>query len=157
MNLVKTLAVLAIATVSASAHADGFVCQTTDGALNVKLYNNTDPSVGTRVGAIMIVSDPSVGAGRKTIAKFTDSNGVLSSRSSRYEANVDLRFSDSSRKGENILGTKLGQLDKIIADIDFSYDAPVAAGEEVSGSLVLVKRNGDRINAELSCTRYLKN
>ena len=42
-------------------------------------------------------------------------------------------------------------------DIDFSYAAPVAAGEEVEGKLVLVKRDGARINADLVCSRYLKN
>jgi hypothetical protein len=103
------------------------------------------------------ITVPDGSGGRKTIARFTEVNGVLESRSSRYEANVDLRFNDSARKGELILGTKLGQLDTIIADIDFSYAAPVAAGEEVEGKLILVKRNGDRIRAALTCARYLKN
>ena len=156
MKLVNTLAVLAIATFSASAQADGFSCQTVDGDLNVKIYNHTNPEVGTRVAAVMVVSDPAVSGGRKTIVRFTEVNGVLESRASRYEANVDLRFNDSARKGELILGTKLGQLDKIIADIDFSYAAPVAAGEEVEGKLILVKRNGDRVRADLTCARYLK-
>jgi hypothetical protein len=147
MKLANVFAAIVLATISASAHADGFNCQTVDGDLTVKLYNNTAAEAGTRVGAVMIVSDPSVSGGRKTIARFTDTNGLLDSRSSRYEANVDLRFTDSARKGENILGTKLGQLDKIIADIDFSYAAPVEAGEEVSGSLILVKRNGDRVHS----------
>jgi hypothetical protein len=156
MKFVTTFAAIALATLSASAQADGFRCQTTDGDLNVTIYNHTNPEVGTRVAAVMVVSDPAIGHGRKTIARFTQVNGVLESRSSRYEANVDLRFNDSSRKGELILGTKLGQLDAIIADIDFSYGAPVAAGEEVEGKLILVKRNGDRIRADLNCARYLK-
>ena len=157
MKVIAIFSALALATISASAYADGFKCETTDGTLNVKIYNNVEPQAGTRVGAVMIVSDPSVSSGRKTIARFTDTNGVLESRGSRYEANVDLRFSDSARKGENILGTKLGQLDMIIADIDFSYAAPVEANEEVGGRLILVKRNGDRIKADLTCARYLKN
>jgi hypothetical protein len=157
MKLVNTLAVLALAAFSASAHADGFNCQTTDGALNVKIYNNTNPQVGTRVGAIMVVSDPAVSGGRKTIARFTDANGRLESRASVYVADVDLRFNDSSRKGESILGTKLGNVDQIIADLDFSYAAPVTAGEEVAGKLTIVKRDGNKIHADLSCERYLKN
>ena len=156
MKLVNTLSILALTALSSPAFADGFECQTADQSLNVKIYNNTDPTYGTRVGAVMVVSDPAVSGGRKTIARFTDTNGVLSNRSSRYEANVDLRFNDSNRKGELILGTKLGMLDTITADIDFSYSQPVANGEEVSGKLTLVKRNGDQINADLVCTRYLK-
>lgn len=157
MKLVNIFAVIVMAAFSASAHADGFNCQTEDGSLNVKLINHTAPEAGTRVAAVMVLSDTNVAYGRKTIARFTDVNGVLESRSSRYEANVDLRFNDSARKGELILGTKLGMLDTVIADIDFSYAAPVANGEEVTGTLVLVKRDGSKIKSDLVCSRYLKN
>lgn len=157
MKLLNAFALTGLTAFSTSAHADGFVCQTTDGTLNVKIYNSTDPSVGTRVGAVMILSDPSVSEGRKTIARFSDANGVLESRGSRYEADVDLRFNDSSRKGELILGTKLGQLDAITVDIDFSYAAPVEAGNRVNGEIVLAKRDGSRVRSELACSRHLKN
>jgi len=157
MKIVSTFAVIVMTAFSVSAQADGFNCQTADGSLKVKLFNHTNPEVGTRVAAVMVLSDTAVAHGRKTIARFQEVNGVLSNRSSRYEANVDLRFNDSGRKGELILGTKLGMLDTVIADIDFSYAAPVAAGEEVEGTLVLVKRDGSRIKSELVCTRYLKN
>jgi len=157
MKLVNIFAVIVMTAFSASAQADGFNCQTADGSVNVKLINHTNPEIGTRVAAVMVLSDTNVAYGRKTIARFTDVNGVLASRSSRYEANVDLRFNDSARKGELILGTKLGMLDTIIADIDFSYAAPVANGEEVTGTLVLVKRDGNKIKSDLVCSRYLKN
>ena len=150
------LAIVSMLAIAGNAHADGFKCQTVDGELAVKIFNSVNPNVGTRVGAVMVLSDPSVNGGRKTIARFTDANGVLSSRSSRYDANVDLRFSDSARKGENIMGTKLGELDHVIVDIDFSYAAPVGAGEEVTGTIVLDKRNGEKSEADLICTRYLK-
>lgn len=159
MKLFNVLSVVTIAAslLAANAKADGFNCQTTGGDLNVKIFNHTDAEAGTRVAAVMVLSDPAVQGGRKTIARFQDVNGVLDSRSSRYEGNVDLRFSDTKRAGENILGTKLGELDVVIADIDFSYAAPVAAGADLEGSLILVKRNGSRIHAALNCARYLKN
>jgi len=141
---------------SQNAYADGFRCQTGDQSLSVQIYNQVQPEKGTRVAAVMVVSDPSVSFGRKTIARFTETNGVLSNRSSRYEAKVDLRFNDSGRKGELILGTKLGHVDTIVADIDFSYAAPVAAGEEVLGVLSIQKRDGSMIRSMLTCTRYLK-
>jgi hypothetical protein len=153
----SNILVLALATLSAPAFADGFTCQTNDGTVNVKIYNNTDPSVGTRVGAVMVLSDTGVGQGKKTIARFTDTNGTLASRSSVYVAKVDLRFNDSDLKGRNILGTKLGNIDTITADIDFSYEAPAAAGEEVQGSLRIVRRSGNPIVADMTCERYLKN
>jgi hypothetical protein len=157
----KTLTILAALALTASfstaAHADGFTCQTADGSVNVKIYNNTDPSVGTRVAAIMVLSDPSISDGKKTIARFTDVNGTIESRGTTYVANVDLRFNDSSLKGRNFLGTKLNNVDTITADIDFSYNSPVANGEEVKGSLRIARRSGAAIDAELSCVRYLKN
>lgn len=156
MKLVNTFAVIAFAAFSASAQADGFNCQTEDGSVNVKIYNHVSPENGTRNGAIMILSDTSVSGGRKTIARFTDVNGRLSSRSSVYVADVDLRFNDSGRKGELLLGTKLGNVDTITADLDFSYAAPVEAGEEIAGKLVIAKRDGNKIRADLSCVRYLK-
>lgn len=158
MKLFNVLSVVTIAAsvFAANAKADGFKCQTNDGAVNVKIFNHTDAEAGTRVAAVMVLSDTSVQGGRKTIARFTDVNGVLDSRSSVYEGNVDLRFNDTKRAGENILGTKLGQLDVVIANIDFSYAAPVAAGEEVAGHLVLVKRSGARSVHAMTCERYLK-
>ena len=157
MKLVNTLAALAIAAFSASAHADGFDCQTNEGSISVKIYNNTDALVGTRVGAVMVVSDRSVSDGHKTIARFTDVNGTFESRATIYVGNVDLRFNDTSLKGRNILGTKLGNIDTITADINFSYAAPVAAGEEVEGKLFIQRRSGSPIVAAMTCSRYLKN
>ena len=156
MKLANTLTIVALAAFSASAYADGFGCQTTDGSLNVKIYNHVQPTDGTRNGAVMVLSDPSVMGGRKTIARFTDVNGRLDNRSSVYTADVDLRYNDSSRKGELILGTKLGYVDTITADIDFSYASPVEDGAEMGGKLVIAKRDGSKIRADLACVRYLK-
>ena len=140
-----------------AAQADGFKCQTLDGDLSIKAYNHTDASEGTRTGAVMVLSDPAVSSGRKTIARFTDVNGVLTSQGARYTANVDLRFNDSKRKGELILGTKLGELDQVIVSVDFTYGQNLEKGEMTSGEITLVKRNGKKIHSELECERYLKN
>lgn len=145
---------IAIAATSSIAQADGFVCSNDD--IAVKVYNNTEAKVGTRTAAVMVLSDRSVAAGRKTIARFTDTNGRISQKGASYLADVDLRFSDSSRKGELIGGTKLGELDTIQLDVDFSYAAPVEAGEMVDGTLTLNKRNGQQIELALECKRYLK-
>ena len=140
---------------SSTAFADGFVCANDE--IAVKVFNNTDPSIGTRTAAVMVLSNPQVGAGRKTIARFTDAHGLIESKGASYTSNVDLRFSDSSRKGELIGGTKLGELDTIQLDVDFNYNAPVAAGTRVDAVLTLNKRNGQSIEIELECERYLKN
>lgn len=149
---------IALLTVLSStvAMADGFVC-TSESGLNLKVYNHTNANQGTRTAAVMVISDSSVGAGNKVIARFTDVKGTLTSKSQIYTANVDLRFSDSNRKGELIGGTKLGQLDQIELAVDFSYAEPMAHGEETKAFLTLIKRNGAELIESVSCLRYLKN
>jgi hypothetical protein len=157
MKITNTLAIVGfVAALSGNAFADGFDCQTADGSTNVKIYNHVQAENGTRNGAIMILSNTAVSGGSKTIARFTDINGRLGSRSSVYVADVDLRFNDSNQKGKLLLGTKLGFVNTITADLDFSYTTPVNAGEEVSGKLTIAKRDGNLIQANLVCTRYLK-
>lgn len=145
-----------IALVGFNAQADGFKCVSESG-LNVKVYNHTDPNVGTRTAAIMVISDSTIGAGNKTIATFPDSKGVLSSSSSVYTADVDLRMTGSRRTGELIGGTKLGELDQIKLAVDFSYAQPVRAGEILTGRLTLIKRNGEKLREAVECERYLRN
>src|ERR1044072_840981 len=100
----KTLVLIASALVGASAFADGFVCENLDANLRIKAYNHTQAEEGTRVGATMIVSDPSISHGRSTIATFADADSLLTSDGASYTAKVDLRFNNSGRKGENIAG-----------------------------------------------------
>jgi hypothetical protein len=151
--LIVALAVLASTTV---AHADGFVC-TSESGIVLKVYNHTAPEKGTRSAALMVVSNSEVGAGNKTIAKFTDAKRTVASLKQTYVGKVDLRVSESNRKGELIGGTKLGQLDLIILSVDFSYAAPVAHGEALTATLTLQKRNGEELIEDVNCTRYLKN
>lgn len=141
-----------------AAFADGFVCTTLDESLTVKVYNHTYAQAGTRNAAVMVISDNLVSTkGHKTIARFKDANGVLGQSGASYVANVDLRFNDSKRKGELILGTKLGYVDTIALDVAFSYADPVAAGDELAGELTIVKRDGQSFVEDMTCTRYLKN
>ena len=152
----KTLALIASLALAMTAKADGFKC-TTNSGLNVQVYNNTDPYAGTRNGAVMVVSDSHISYGNKTIAKFTDLKVTLTSRSLLYVGNVDLRYSDSNRRGELIAGTKLGYVDRIQLSITFSYSSPQAIGTPAHAWLVVVKRDGTRIQDEAVCQRYLKN
>lgn len=138
------------------AQADGFTCQT-DSGLVVKVYNNTQPSKGTRTAAVMVISDSRVNQGNKTIARFTEANGRVESSALVYTADVDLRFTDSARGGELIAGTKLGYIDTIKLYVDFSYARPVPAGDELNAALQVVKRDGEKIVEEAICQRYLKN
>jgi hypothetical protein len=150
---------IALFTVLASfaAQADGFRCSTVEGDLDIKIYNKVQPSEGVRNAAVLVLSNPAIAAGRKTIATFGDTKGTLSNEAATYSADVDLRMLESNRKGELIAGTKLGHLDTIVVDVAFSYASPMADGESTTGELTLVKRDGDVIKRDLECSRYLKN
>lgn len=153
----KVMMTVALLTVAGfSAHADGFRC-TSESGLNITVYNHTQAAEGTRTAAIMVVSDPSVGDGNHTIATFPDAKGVLQSSSQVYTGDVDLRMSGSNKAGRLIGGTKLGELDQIVLNVEFSYNATVADGEEIAGDLTMVKRNGQELKEVVNCVRYLKN
>lgn len=158
---------LVLPLVTGSAFADGFVCTTTTvqsrlkGELNIKAYNEVDPELGTRNASVMVLSDPSIQYGRKTIATFKNSRlartGTLVNSGAVFSANVDSRVSGIERGGELILGTKLSQLKSVKLDIAFSYARPVAEGAIVGAKLTLMKENGSKIVRMMDCTRYLKN
>ena len=152
-NIVFVLAM----TLSSTVFADGFVCESNEENLNIKVYNQTQPQLGTRNAAVMVVSDPRVASGRATIATFESADSLLTNDSSTYTSLVDLRYKNSNRKGENIAGTKLGELKYIVLHVNFSYAHPVAVGTRLAGEVTLVKRSGETIPVDMVCFRYLKN
>lgn len=156
----KTKMMLILATIAASSNAmaDGFRCQTTEGmALNIQIYNHVQPANGTRNAAVIVIADPSIQQGNKTVARFEDVDGLLSNKGAKYIASVDLRHNDMGPKGRNIGGTKMAFLKTVYVDIDFTYSNPARRGAPLAGEISFVKRNGETITAELACARYLKN
>lgn len=150
----KALLTTIIVLFSTSALADGWLCQIDEVA--IKVFNQTQPEFGTRNAAVMVLSDTRVQYGRKTIAKF-NSESTLDNQGALYTARVDLRYNDSGRKGELLLGTKLGHVKSIILDVPFSYSEPVEDGDILEAALTLELRNGDEISGNAECERYLKN
>lgn len=152
----KTIIAIASLLISNTALADGFICDSAEGNLRLKVFHKTHPEMGTRNSAILVVSNPSIGEGRKTIATFEADDAVLGNEASTYTANVDLRFRNSNRKGELVGPTKLGELKHIVLAVDFSYANPVPAGTELSGEVTLLKRSGEQEAVDVVCARYLK-
>lgn len=148
-NLLAVVAMI----VSQQAMADGFTCQTVEGDLNIRLYNQTQPNAGTRSAAVMILSDANVGFGNKTIAKLSAEAATLSSDGTSYLGVVDLRRLSG---GENIAGTKLQYVKHINVEVDFSYSNPVAHGTVLRGWMTIEKRDGSEFTEKLVCKRYLK-
>ncbi len=152
----KLLILVSVLLTASMAKADGFECQTVAGDLNIKVYNQVMPSAGTRNGAVMVVSDPAVSAGRKTVSVFTAEEGTLVNTGSKHYANVDERFNNIP-KGEYLSGTRIDYLKSIILDVDFSYNEPVSFGDMVEGWMILTRENGGpQIKEAVLCERYLK-
>jgi hypothetical protein len=150
--------VLAVAAVTGtSVFADGFTCENLDENVRIHVYNKVNADEGTRNVAVMVVSDPSISAGKKTTAKFDADTQPVNNQGALYVAKVDLRFNNDNLKGRNFAGTKLGNVDTITLDVDFSYAQPIENGEQVDGQLIVAKRNGtDDNKLSVTCTRYLK-
>jgi len=51
----------------------------------------------------------------------------------------------------------LGELKKIILNVDHVYNMPLDDGDVVEGEVTLVKRNGELVHLDMTCQRYLKN
>jgi hypothetical protein len=151
-------AILAVAAISsASVFADGFTCENLDENVRIKVYDKVDADQGTRNVAVMVISDPSISNGKKTTAKFDADNQPVNNQGALYTAKVDLRFNNDNLKGRNFAGTKLGNVDTITLDVDFSYAQPIEDGEQVDGQLIVAKRNGtDDNKLSVTCVRYLK-
>ena len=152
----KAALLLALVLAPVSAFADGFRCETPNDTLVIKIYNNTDSKIGTRVPAKIIVSDSRRNFGNKTIATFDGADGLIESDGAKYLVNVDGRFSGSNRGGEDIAGTKLKYLKGMNVRIAYSFDRPLEDGARVSGNVIFTKTNGEKTFRQLVCARYLK-
>lgn len=150
------LMVLTILLCNAS-YADGFICADKEGSLTVKVFNHVSPELGTRRGAVMVLSNPQGELGKKTLAVFRESNKVLFNSGSTYISYIDYKHEESSQLSQEIVETKIDEIYSLVLDIKFDYNHPVLPGQNVDGELVVVKNNGDKIFVDLSCRRYLKN
>ena len=149
---------LALASVS---KADGFICTTPNGDLNVKVFDHVYSYLGTRNAARMIVSNPQLEPGNRTLAVFSSEQGTLWNSTNRgeyltYTGHVDLRF-NNIHKSQLILSEPVAKLYAVRLRVYFNYrKSHMRDGTPVFGALDLVTRRGRHIYSETSCTRYLK-
>jgi hypothetical protein len=152
---------------AAVSHADGFKCDSLEGDVRIAVYNETAAEAGTRSASKMVVSNPLLKVGERTLAVFTAEEGNLTSGSAleaqqegdsgymTYTGNVDLRFRNV-KKSEAIMGAAIADMDALKLDVYFTYGQNLAKGEEVQGLIDLVKRDGVHEYRSAVCTRYLK-
>jgi hypothetical protein len=159
------LFMISVLIASQTAMADGFRCEGVNTGIQIKIYNYTEYSMGTRTPAVMVVADPTVRSPNKTVAIFKhENNNLYYLGNGLFEGQVDLRYSETGRKGENIAGTKLGFLKSIQVQLfsDFGRKFSYEKADEYKNNEILdarysyVKRNGEILEEKAVCTRYLK-
>jgi hypothetical protein len=146
--------------VATPARADGFDCQARNTGLLIHIVNSKNPAVGTRTPDSMTILNPLLSPGQQEIVRFSHINKTLAYLGrGNYMGQVDLRYLDSGRQGENIAGTKLGQIKSILVDLEFSYahsDIELANSvKEVPGKIFYTKRTGEILEEPVLCKRFL--
>jgi len=157
----KILIVAAAVLFATQVHADGFVCTSEGHDLKIAVYNKTTGDQGTRNASAMILSDPAIGRGLKTITRFlADSETLLTDHNSSdfltFIGSVDLRMTQSGGAGEYILGTRLGDVSTLKLEVDFSYGDDLFNGDKTGGYITLTKKSGEQLTRFAACVRYLK-
>ncbi|MEO5666846.1 MAG: hypothetical protein ABIR96_02180, partial [Bdellovibrionota bacterium] len=133
---------------------DGFVCDSTHESLRVQVYNRTQPGDGTRNVAVMVLSDPSLPRGERTLKRFEADNDTLANQGATYTAIVQRQLQVMSDR--QALGVQLGQIQELALSIDFSYRSPVTQNDVVSGVLQITQVNGDQLWVDMDCHHYRK-
>lgn len=143
---------------SASAFADGFICEGLTFGTKIEVYNKLKAAEGTRNVSVMIVSQPSDVAGDQTIAKFSQGQKILIQKGATYIATVDGRYKGVQNQDKKIADTTLSELSTIELIVEFNYrvDTPSQKGQKFAGTANYLKENGSRISENMTCIRYKK-
>lgn len=139
--------------------ADGFICEAINDNLEVRVFNHTKASVGTRNVSVMVVSDPTLNFGERTLLSLNSKQNSLVSRGAHYNASLNFNSNEVSKEvaDKPILGIKLSEIKNIALRVNFSYAYPVKKGTIVDAILTLIDRNDNSHQSAFNCERYLKN
>jgi len=128
---------MAAMVLSGTVFASGFTCEANDG-YNAKVFNNVNPTKGTRTPAALIISNE-----EGTLLVRKDAEIKKNNRLNTVQYVVE--------------GSRKADADQVILQISFKEGREVLeAGDTADGQLILVK-DGVREVKQVVCTRYLAN
>lgn len=153
MRVFSKLMMVTMMVLGSSAFADGFVCYTHAKDIKIKMLNHTDPKKGTRKGAIMVVSDETVGNGEKTMISFMSEDQTLKTEETTWTGTVI----GNNHVGHEVIGTDLNHIRTFMVDAYHNYAYPVPDGSFFYGQLSVVKIDKSVQREDLDCYRYMKN
>ena len=138
---------------SQAAKADGFVCRDNSGTYGIKLYDNVTPRLGTRVPAIMVLSDGSLASGSKTLATFSQAAGNLHYVDGSYHAEVSFPAAYTQTLG----GVKMSQINELVFLVNHNFNQALAMNQNVVAQLQILDKSHNIAYVNFTCARYLKN
>ena len=136
-SILSLLALLPALALSSSAEASGFRCRSEEG-YRVKLYNHIEPTKGTRIPALLVISSAAQGTllvrEEEEIGKSNNTNVV------RYTVEGDPSLN----------------AEQVILQIRYKEGSTeLLSGETAPGQLIFVNHEQKALYS-LSCERYLK-
>jgi hypothetical protein len=120
--------------------------------------NDTSTVISTREAskkhaAFMSIDDPKVKtASKQNIAEFYDGNGLNINKSGNV-FDGDAGLAKELRKGENIAGTKLGELSLIRLTVLYKHGDATYSGEAFAGTIRYTKKSGEVRTENANCFR----
>ncbi|MBP7843478.1 MAG: hypothetical protein KA116_01565 [Proteobacteria bacterium] len=138
--------------------ADGFICESPQGYLRIKIFHHTSfQTGGTRKVAVMVLSNPRVPMGKRTIGVFNENKGTLIRDSSSYFANFDFRFKGLySKPQEFIKDISKKDIQSLEITPNFNINEPIAPSAKLKARFKLSLRSGQDYQGWIDCIRYLK-
>lgn len=138
--------------------ADGFICESPQGYLRIKIFHHTSfQTGGTRKVAVMVLSNPRVPMGKRTIGVFNESKGNLLRDSSAYIANFDFRFKGLySKPQEFIKDISKRDIQTLEITPNFNINEPIAPAAKLKARFKMNLRSGQAYQGWIECIRYLK-
>jgi hypothetical protein len=99
----------------------------------------------------MYAYDPTVSEPHSIIAHFDAEDGLLNNTNGVLVGYVDPKNPKTGRKGERIGGTRLGALRSVMLDLNIDLIAK-RSRKAYSGQAIYLKKNGDQLLQDLTCT-----
>jgi hypothetical protein len=157
---------------SSTALAHGFVCTSLEQITQIEIHLTGTGSLTPDVqpqdaqaqdfqdyrpsprGKLMIVKDITLAPKRQLVATFSAKEGLLRTKDTSFIGRVDPKHPDTNNAGKRIGGTRLGQLETITVEIDYSFQEKVPQGVRLAGQVTYSKTNGDDLAEDFECVYF---
>lgn len=138
---------------SASAHATGYVCESTNRDLVARVFEDKIQSGQ----AVMILSNPRLSEGNRLIARFVKVEGFTTNDTATYQAqpSLDARPVHWDPE-ETVSGVPLQDVSLFRLVVEFAWGRPRLNGEYVPGKILITTVKNEIKEVLIDCYFYSK-